>query len=305
MKQAALTIDLDTIASDIAGGDGPESGLRRLSYARAVPRLLDLLDSAGIKATFFALGADAADPECAALIHRIVLEGHEVGSHGLTHDRNLALRPPEELRRDLLLADGLIAAAAGKKPRGFRAPGAFLSADLLLALGEAGYAYDSSVNASFIYNFSKAAYGAFKGVKLPALYAFGVPDGPYRPSAENFLERAARDKAGLVEFPLTTIPVFSLPFMNYFLMRLGPLGKGLAAFAALRRPFINYVLHDHELLAASDFEGAPTGSGLTAASLGKDLAGRLNFIKYTLRALKRSHSFATLETYAREIRDAG
>jgi len=304
-KKAALTIDLDTIASDIAGAGGPAADLRRLSYAHAVPRLLELLDSAGIKATFFAVGVDAADPECAALLRRIALEGHEVANHSLSHDRNLPLKTPAEIRRDLLEADRLIAAAAGKKPRGFRAPGAVLSADLLRAVADAGYDYDSSVNASFIYNLSKAAYGAFTGAKLPALYASGVPDGPYRPSAENFLERAARGISGPVEFPLTVIPLFPLPFMNYFLMRLGPLGKALTALTASRRHFINYVLHDHELLTAEDFSGTRTGSGLTAAWLGKDLVKRINFIEYTLRTLKRSHSFATLETYAGEIRAEG
>ena len=270
-----------------------------------MPRLLELLDSTGIKATFFAIGIDAGDPACAALLRRIALEGHEVASHSLSHDRNLPLKLPPEIRRDIVEADRLIAAATGKKPRGFRAPGAVLSKDLLTALDEAGYDYDSSLNTSLVYNLSKAAYGFLSGIKLPVLYAFGAPVGPYTPSGENIFKRAAQGKARLVEFPLTPVPLFQLPFMNYFLTRLGPLGKALTAFTASRRPFINYVLHDHELLTAADFDGARTGSGLTAPGLGKDLSKRIDFIKCALLTLKRTHSFATLEAYAKDIRAGG
>ncbi|HET6467758.1 MAG TPA: polysaccharide deacetylase family protein [Geminicoccaceae bacterium] len=55
--------------------DGPDP--------RSTPQLLDLLDRAGVKATFFALGCQvSAHPE---LARRIVESGHELGEHGFGH----------------------------------------------------------------------------------------------------------------------------------------------------------------------------------------------------------------------------
>jgi peptidoglycan/xylan/chitin deacetylase (PgdA/CDA1 family) len=55
--------------------DGPDP--------RSTPALLDLLDQAGVRATFFVLGRQAsAHPE---LARRIVESGHEVGEHGFGH----------------------------------------------------------------------------------------------------------------------------------------------------------------------------------------------------------------------------
>src|SRR5690242_13750935 len=51
--------------------DGPDP--------EATPQILDLLDSAGIKASFFVLGEKAAQYPC--LVREIAKRGHEIGSH--------------------------------------------------------------------------------------------------------------------------------------------------------------------------------------------------------------------------------
>lgn len=47
------------------------------------PRLLDLLDRNNVKATFFILGSKVEGNE--SIIARIIMSGHEVGSHGSDH----------------------------------------------------------------------------------------------------------------------------------------------------------------------------------------------------------------------------
>ena len=84
------------------------------------PRVLDLLDEAGVKATFFVIGQKAAaHPE---LIRDIVARGHAVGIHGHLHDRLLTLRSPDTVSDDLAEAIATVEAITGVRPTLFRPP---------------------------------------------------------------------------------------------------------------------------------------------------------------------------------------
>ena len=96
--------------------DGPNPG--------ATPGILDALADAGVKATFFILGAHAERwPD---LVHRVVSEGHQVGNHGYFH-RKLHFKSPFYVRRDIVLGKRAIERAGGDTPRFFRAPHGFRS----------------------------------------------------------------------------------------------------------------------------------------------------------------------------------
>ncbi|MBD0318898.1 MAG: DUF3473 domain-containing protein [Gemmatimonadetes bacterium] len=107
--------------------------------------LLELLAAHGAHGTFFTLGSVAA--ECPRLVRDIADAGHEVASHGWSHQRVTALRPDsfrDEVRRSKAVLEG----AARSAVIGFRAPnfsivrGCEWAWDVLL---EEGYLYDSSV----------------------------------------------------------------------------------------------------------------------------------------------------------------
>ena len=84
------------------------------------PRVLDALDEAGVKATFFVIGRKVKlYPE---LVREIVARGHAVGVHGYAHDRLFSLRTPESIRMDLARAIEVITAASGEAPTLFRPP---------------------------------------------------------------------------------------------------------------------------------------------------------------------------------------
>src|SRR5262245_61986639 len=97
----ALSFDSDHETNGLR--DGGKS-IGRMSWGQygnrvGVPRILKLLDSHGIKATFYV-------PAVAALLHpdeqrRVVAEGHEVGLHGWIHELNSVL--PFEAERELML----------------------------------------------------------------------------------------------------------------------------------------------------------------------------------------------------------
>lgn len=83
------------------------------------PRLLDILLSHGVRATFFLVGSHAqAEP---ALVRRIVEAGHLIGNHSWSHP-NLALTPASRVAVELAQASETLEQIAGVPVRYFRPP---------------------------------------------------------------------------------------------------------------------------------------------------------------------------------------
>ncbi|MGE0744141.1 MAG: XrtA system polysaccharide deacetylase [Rhodospirillales bacterium] len=146
---------------------------------RNTERVLELMDAAGARGTFFTLGWVAERHP--ALIRRIVAGGHELASHGYAHFR-VRDQAPDEFRADVrrtkaLLEDVSGTAVAGYRAASFSIDGATPWAHAVLA--EEGYAYSSSV--------------------YPVRHDhYGMPDAPrftFRPD----------DGGGIVEVPVTTV----------------------------------------------------------------------------------------------------
>ena len=118
----------------------------RAASVDTTDRLLDLLDRAGIRATFFVLGYVAErHPQ---LIERIAQAGHEIGSHGHMHDARV--------RTDRRLVSKRIWTGASRRSRraayrpvdGFRAPEWSINERSLWALdvlARKGFRFDSSM----------------------------------------------------------------------------------------------------------------------------------------------------------------
>ncbi|GAA3520317.1 polysaccharide deacetylase family protein [Actinocatenispora rupis] len=101
----------------------------------STPVILDVLARAGVRATFFLVGANvAANPGLAA---EIAAAGHELAVHGLRH-RLLLKYPPGRTHRDLAYAKALVANAAGVAPRWFRPPFGVLSTGAAVAVRRLG-----------------------------------------------------------------------------------------------------------------------------------------------------------------------
>jgi peptidoglycan/xylan/chitin deacetylase (PgdA/CDA1 family) len=81
-------------------------------------RILDELAKRRAKATFFVVGSRIASHR--ALVARIAAEGHELGSHSWSHERNQ--HPGPSFVRDLVRTSVAIRRAAGVFPRWFRPP---------------------------------------------------------------------------------------------------------------------------------------------------------------------------------------
>lgn len=113
--------------------------------AGGVGTLLDLLARRGGRGTFFVLGWVARHrPD---VVRLIADAGHEVASHGYSHQRVTTLTP-EAFRRDVATSKAVLEDLTGMPVLGYRAPsfsivpGREWALDILL---EEGYRYDSSL----------------------------------------------------------------------------------------------------------------------------------------------------------------
>jgi peptidoglycan/xylan/chitin deacetylase (PgdA/CDA1 family) len=83
------------------------------------PRVLDALGAAGVPATFFVVGVSAV--RHAALIRRMLAEGHEVANHTWSHPHP-RLVSARVARHEVTAATDALADILGQRPRYFRPP---------------------------------------------------------------------------------------------------------------------------------------------------------------------------------------
>jgi len=108
--------------------DGPDP--------EVTPAVLDLLEVAGARATFFCVGRRAeAYP---AMVAEIRARGHGVENHSYSHPNSFALRGPRGLRREILEAQDAIERSGGGRPSLFRAPAGIQNPWLAAVLAKAG-----------------------------------------------------------------------------------------------------------------------------------------------------------------------
>jgi peptidoglycan/xylan/chitin deacetylase (PgdA/CDA1 family) len=94
-------------------------------HPEGTPRMLEALEEAGVRATFFLVGEQVERrPQLAA---EIVAAGHEAAVHCHRH-RNLMRLPPPAVHADLARAAAAIADATGVEPRRYRPPYGILTA---------------------------------------------------------------------------------------------------------------------------------------------------------------------------------
>jgi polysaccharide deacetylase family protein (PEP-CTERM system associated) len=101
-----------------------------------------LLEAQSCKATLFCLGSLPKVHH--ALLRQWAERGHEVASHGMSHQK-LNLLSRTALLAELRDSKKLLEDVTGQEVRGFRAPNFSITDVALECLQEAGYGYDSSV----------------------------------------------------------------------------------------------------------------------------------------------------------------
>lgn len=167
---------------------------------RNTHRLLDLFDEEAIKATFFVLGWVAE--RYPVLINEIVKRGHEVASHGYSHQL-VYQQTPAVFREETSRSKKILEDLTQRPIVGYRAASYSITRKSLWAidiLAELGFVWDSSI--------------------FPVYHdRYGIPDSPTQPYRVK-----TSSEQHLIEFPLTTAKIFgySMPAAGGGYFRLYP-----------------------------------------------------------------------------------
>jgi peptidoglycan/xylan/chitin deacetylase (PgdA/CDA1 family) len=249
----------------------------------AVQRFCELFEALGVRATFFVIGRDAGIAP--ARLRAAAGAGHEIASHSYAHDYALSRRTREEIAQDLTLAERAIEDACGSRPRGFRAPGYTLSPELLDAVRDRAYAYDSSLLPSPPYYAAKAAALAVYALRgrrsesiLGGLRQLFAPRGPHR-------------RRGVRELPVATLPGLRAPVIGTTVLPFPWLAR--RAFAG---GHLNLELHGIDALDATD---VPREIAAAQPGLRMRAAEKLQRLRELLKTLPGDHR--TLEAAAIQL----
>lgn len=183
--------------------------------------LLRIFAEAGARGTFFVLGSVAErHPE---LVREIVAGGHELATHGWSHEFVYRL-DPDRFRAELLRSIEVLEAIGGTRIVGHRAPFFSITRRSLWALDivrEAGLLYDSSV--------------------FPVLnYRYGIEDAPRWPYPIG-------GPGGLIEFPISTLRFLgrNLPVGGGAYFRVFPYALTRSAFRKVNSAGRSVVFYIH------------------------------------------------------------
>lgn len=228
--QNALTIDVEDyfqVAALEEAVDRNDWSSMEYRVEANTDRLLELFESHGIQATFFTLGWVAEkSPE---LVRRIRNAGHEIASHGYSHQLVYTQTPAifkEETRRSKRILEDII----GEPIFGYRAASYSITASSRWALDilfDEGFTWDSSI--------------------FPVHHdRYGMPGTPFEP-----YQLQTPSGGTLTEFPLSTCPLgnYRLPIAGGGYFRLFPYWFsrwGLGRINRSGKPFIFY-LHPWEI----------------------------------------------------------
>ncbi len=283
---ASISLDADNLWSYMKTHGDP-AWESRPGYLTALgPRLIDAYGRHGVTASVFVVGHDAATEDGAKFVAELSAAGHEIANHSYEHEPWLHLYSRNQLEDELARTEAAIMDAGAPRPIGFRGPGYSLSPTLLELLEERGYAYDATTLPTWIGPLARAYY--FRSAKLSAADReqrkglFGSareglrPVGPYR-----WRTTARPNGPGLVELPVTTMPLAKVPIHVSYVLHLHQINPRLATnyvSTSLRACRIagvgpSILLHPLDILDRDDAPGLEffPGMALRAAEKAKVL----------------------------------
>lgn len=228
---SSVTFDMDDLGV-LATGYNIRTPFSPVVYDKAVPRMLEALDQAGIKATFFVIAGDIDTGWKRERVREIASCGHEVANHSFAHG-NLLGFDRQATRADTIHSTELLSDVLGAPVLGYRAPSLSLNEHLLEALEELGYEYDSSANPTpffvlewvllYLRNIGKKHFLSPLWLKHAL-----AKSSPYPIAAPSFFKPAANGK--LMELPISHVPYLTVPFyatVHFMIGAMYPLFKRL------------------------------------------------------------------------------
>jgi peptidoglycan-N-acetylglucosamine deacetylase len=296
---ASISLDLDNQWSymKIHGDEGWD---QYPSYFDIfVPHVLDLLDELELKITFFIVGKDAESQENRRYLRMIVDRGHEVGNHSYHHESWLQTYSPGQIEAEIIKAEELIEKATGQKTRGFRGPGFSWSVDLLRVLEKRGYLFDASTLPTYLGPLARKYYfwksDLSKEEKKARKELFGKFSEGYRSLKPYYWDLGNGKK--IMEIPVTTIPVFKVPFHLSYLLYLSNFSMALMkvylwlaiTMCKITRTPISFLLHPLDIIGGDKIEALSFFPGMNIKSERK-----AQVFKRVLEGLSKSYRLVNM-----------
>jgi len=287
---ASVSLDLDNLWAYLKTHGDPDWERRPSFLPSALPRLLEIFGEHGLTTTVFVVGADAEREDGAAAVAAITAAGHEVANHSYLHEPWLHRYSRAELEAEIARAEEAIVSAGAPRPVGFRGPGFSVTRDLLEVLAERGYRYDASTWPTWIgplaraYHNRTAAPGADRGQQ--ALFGgFGRVRGP-----NTAYRWRVGQSAGLVELPVTTMPLLRVPIHGSYLLQLYSVSPRLARgyfaralrLCRARGVSPSLLLHPTDVLGGAEAPGMEFFPGMAIPP-----ARKVALLGWVLNALRR------------------
>jgi len=233
---AVLSVDLELFSHTPAYRQASETVENEGVGTDGIDFLQQEFASREIESTWFVVSDVAtAVPD---RIAELAAEGHEIGSHTVTHR---LLGDLDEAARTAEIANSKaqLESVTGKKVKGFRAPAFSFGEDHFDALAAAGYEYDSSVVAS---RRIPGWYGGEYSLNRPAAASAVSPSNPN----------------SIAELPVSVMPGVRLPLTGTWLRFFGP-WYTILGMKLLARRGISPILYVHpwEFVELPQLEGVP------------------------------------------------
>ena len=194
---------------------------------KSLLKLLNLLEESATKGTFFILGYVAE--KSPQLVKEITRRGHEIGSHGYSH-QFVYRQSPNEFRQEMIRSLDILEKLSGQKILSYRAPFFSITQSSLWALeilADLGILFDSSI--------------------FPVInYRYGIPQAPRFP---HWI--VTKNGSKILEFPISTLRILgkNIPVAGGAYFRIFPYQFTKAGIRNLNRknqPVIFY-LHPWEI----------------------------------------------------------
>jgi len=272
MRQFAVTIDVEPdLPRYVSNGfHGISEGL---------PRLLGLLAELSVRTDCFI--TSSLLPRFSSELKAIVLDGHSIGLHGLTHDL-LAGRSFRFQRERILKGLKQLEEHLGTHATMFRAPNFGADEGTFRALRAAGIKIDSSVLPGRVVKRWRV---------LTVADHRGTPIQPYE------IGSAGSTGSGpLLEVPVTANPLApGTPIGMGFLNRVGP-EAALRAAELTQANLVTFLVHPWECIDLT--EVYPTVPQSWSSACRSDLSG----LSHLLMAVRRSFSLTTICDFGSAIR---
>ena len=300
---ASISLDLDNQWSymKIHGDKGWDEYPSYLNVF--LPLVLNVLDELDLKITFFIVGKDTELEDNRKYLKMITERGHEVGNHSYHHESWLQTYSYDKIENEIRQAEEAIEAATGQRTTAFRGPGFSWSTDVLKVLQSRGYKFDASTLPTYLgpiarmYYFKKS--DLTKEEKKARKELFGKFSEGFR-KLKPYNWNLGQDKT-LMEIPVTTMPVFKIPFHQSYLLYISGISKGLMKvylwFAIMMCKITktppSYLLHPLDLIGGDDVPQLAFFPGMNITSEKK-----LEVFKDAMIMLKKHFDLLPMSAFA-------